>query len=258
MDIGDKFFGWTVLDASTAKRDNGYKIKCQCLCGNTKLISKKYLTQGKSRSCGCRGVYAGYKDGEYEVLRIESGSPRTAVFKCLSCSNVFSKRIEKNKPRNPCKCKVDRGEFCRKHGESPSHSKTREYNIWRSMRQRCNYPSHKSYSEYGGRGIKVCEKWSDYSNFIKDMGRCPPAYSLDRINPNGDYTPENCRWADKKTQAVNRRITIKLTFEGVTDYLPNWADKYGVSRSALYQRYRKYGDCGDYNLMLRERYRAKR
>ena len=95
------------------------------------------------------------------------------------------------------------------HGEAVSQ--TSEYNAWRSMRLRCLCKTHKFYNYYGGRGIKICDRWLEpkgcgYFNFLQDLGRKPSKkYSLDRIDNNGNYTPSNCRWATSKTQMKNRR-----------------------------------------------------
>jgi hypothetical protein len=80
--------------------------------------------------------------------------------------------------------------------------------VWKAMRQRCNNPSATGFSDYGGRGIKVCERWdSSYANFLADMGRRPSAkHSLDRINNDGNYEPGNCRWVTWSEQMRNRRI----------------------------------------------------
>lgn len=85
----------------------------------------------------------------------------------------------------------------------------REYRSWQSMNTRCNNPNRQEYPRYGGRGIKVCERWAErpyvFSNFYEDMGDRPKGATLDRVDPDGDYCPENCRWTDAYIQSSNRR-----------------------------------------------------
>ena len=121
-----------------------------------------------------------------------------------------------------------------KHGLSQSI----EYSRHRNMKKRCLNPNSPDYKDYGGRGIKVCERWHIFLNFYEDMGKCPPGYELDRIDVNGDYTPENCRWVDKNTQAINKR-TYKNNKTGIKGvYFHKLTGKYAVSfRGKSYKEY---------------------
>ena len=92
---------------------------------------------------------------------------------------------------------------------------TPTYNSWKAMKQRCLDTNYDAYSRYGGRGIEVCERWLSFENFLADMGERPPGMTLDRIDNEGNYTPENCHWATSKQQGRNRR-TNKLDDVAVT------------------------------------------
>lgn len=91
-------------------------------------------------------------------------------------------------------------------------SKMPEYSAWLAMRQRCYNPKSQRFKYYGGRGIKICSRWlTSFDNFIEDMGRRPKGKSLDRIDVDGDYEPDNCRWATQTEQIVNRRDSPNKT-----------------------------------------------
>lgn len=102
----------------------------------------------------------------------------------------------------------------RKHGARANGRKKPTYVSWQEMLRRCNCPHHANYSYYGGRGIRVCDRWRSYQNFLADMGERPPGMVLDREDSNGNYEPSNCRWVSKAESAYNRRST-KLTLEKV-------------------------------------------
>ncbi|KKL78882.1 hypothetical protein LCGC14_2020410 [marine sediment metagenome] len=104
------------------------------------------------------------------------------------------------------------------------------------MLRRCNDPEHKSYKYYGGRGIKICERWWKFSDFLKDMGECPDGLSLERVNNNGNYEPGNCKWATQKEQCNNNRRNVKLTYKGKTMNMVQWAEELGISRACIWAR----------------------
>jgi hypothetical protein len=88
------------------------------------------------------------------------------------------------------------------------------YSVWRGMRRRCLTRTYKQWADYGGRGIKICSRWDSFHAFVEDMGPRPEGHSLDRIDNDGDYTPDNCRWADRKTQQRNQRRAVYVSIEG--------------------------------------------
>lgn len=126
-----------------------------------------------------------------------------------------------------------------KHGLS----KTPEYKVWAAMLDRCKNPEHHAFARYGGRGITVCDRWKDsFENFLSDMGkRQSSAESLDRIDNNGPYDPENCRWTDSKTQNRNTSRVVDLTLKGRTQSIAGWAEELGISHAVIWHRLNKLG-----------------
>lgn len=121
-------------------------------------------------------------------------------------------------------------------------SRRQMMDIWVGMIARCTKPVHVSFSRYGGRGIAVCDRWFSFDRFLEDMGPRPtPKHSLDRIDNDGPYSPENCRWATSEDQARSRSTTVHVTIDGVTDSLTGWARQRGVSPQALNYRMKRLG-----------------
>lgn len=112
-----------------------------------------------------------------------------------------------------------------------------EFNIWAHMMQRCTNPNNARYRDYGSRNICLCPEWHDFHTFFSDMGPRPgPEYSIDRIDNDGDYCPENCRWATDKEQANNRKNNRNYTYLGKTKNLLGWAEEFDVSYYSLKDR----------------------
>lgn len=120
-------------------------------------------------------------------------------------------------------------------------SKCSEYRIWSGIVQRCTNIKNQAYSDYGGRGIKVCERWRVFENFIADMGPRPsPEYSIDRIDNNGDYEPSNCQWSTQLQQMGNTRNSRLLTLNGTTLCVAEWERTLGFPKGIIHNRLR-YG-----------------
>jgi hypothetical protein len=112
-----------------------------------------------------------------------------------------------------------------------------EYKIWQSMRQRCNNSNNAAYPNYGGRGIMICDRWDDFTKFYEDMGPRPTSrYCLDRVDNEGNYCPENCRWATYVEQNRNRRSNKIILHEGQSQCLEKWAETFGISSDTILKR----------------------
>jgi hypothetical protein len=119
-----------------------------------------------------------------------------------------------------------------------------DYEIWKGMIKRCENQAHKDFHLYGGRGIRVCDRWrNSFENFIADMGDRPSArHSIDRRESDGHYEPSNCRWATPVTQARNRSSVVTFTKDGKTQCLSAWSEELGIPYRTLQMRIKRGWD----------------
>lgn len=164
VDMTGERFGRLTCVAPTRSTNSGMYWECQCECGGITEVLRGNLLKGTTNSCGC--------------LWQES---RTA-----------------------------NGHKTRKHGRTIRDSEGNKlnrigsYSTWEAMHNRCNNPKSNYYHRYGGRGIKICERWNSFENFLADMGERPEGKTLDRKDPNGHYEPLNCKWSTPLEQSNNK------------------------------------------------------
>lgn len=121
-----------------------------------------------------------------------------------------------------------------KHSHALNGCKTGTYTSWQAMLERCGNPKFFAYERYGGRGIKVCDRWKSFVNFLADMGERPDGKTLDRYpDNNGNYEPGNCRWATRKEQSQNTSSTKFLTLDGETLSLSEWGRRWRVNHQTI-------------------------
>lgn len=163
------------------------------------------------------------------------------LFKC-DCGNKKVIAVEDVKRGTTKSCGCMRRELLKESATTHGMKKTPEYDAWGHMKQRCLNKKNKYYKNYGARGIKVCSRWrNSFENFFEDMGKRPKGTSIDRIDNNGNYEPNNCRWTSWKQQNNNKRSSHLLTFGGKTMTIAQWASELGINRHTLYARINNLG-----------------
>jgi hypothetical protein len=176
----------------------------------------------------------GFKFGRLVVIRrglnLPNGNPR---WECsCECGNLALINASSLRAGRVKSCGCIRG-IVEKHGMESSVI----YSTWAQMKARCQNEKSKFYKDYGGRGIKVCDRWQRFTNFYADMGDKPEGLSLDRHPDNdGNYEPGNCRWATQQEQILNRRVTVMIEYNGEVKPRIEWARQYGISPISLTSR----------------------
>ncbi len=245
---GVRFGKWLVRSFSetTNYGDRVWVVRCEC--GNDFHIREKILLSG--RSVGCIQCLrrdeniklVGGRFGRLTIVGIDDAKTKKSgvVFICdCDCgkrTKVYGLSRLKAGVVRSCGCygKDQRLKSVRSHGKTGSS----EYVSWCNMRRRCYDPSVESFKHYGGRGITVCDLWREsFENFFADMGNRPKGKLLDRIDNDGNYEPDNCKWSTRREQNYNRRITIKIEWRGETRTIGDWAEITGLSWSRIWSRY---------------------
>lgn len=231
QDLKDKKIGYlTVLNLTDDMYDyNGTtKLwKCKCECGNIVYRSSsklnEYIKKNRMISCGCKTykTHINEKFGDLTVKR-KVKINNILYYECVCiCGKIVYKKTNRIKTCNY---------ICREKNKDVIETRKKLRCIYQSIKSRCYFITNKSYKDYGGRGIKVCDEWlgeKGFENFYKWslQNGYQENLSIDRIDNNCNYEPNNCRWATRNEQANNKRTNIFITYNGETKTLKQWCDK---------------------------------
>ena len=256
-DLTGKIFGrLTVLKYSHTTNNKPF-WECRCECGNIKSIRAHGLTHG-TRSCGCINIemtiarnkanggkkrkctdFKNLRFGRLVAIkRIENNSNNRVQWECLcDCGEYTNKTANVLAKGDSKSCGCIKREILVKRNQKHNLSKLPEYKIWKGLRTRCNNPNTDSSKNYNLRGIKVCDRWSDFKKFYEDMGIRPtPGHTIERKDNDGNYEPDNCIWIESKDQGWNTRRTLRLTHNGETKLTKEWAETTGLSEINIRNR----------------------
>lgn len=183
----------------------------------------------------------------YVIKRVENNKYGNSMWLCqCDCGNQVSVRGDSLTKGNTKSCGCLNREKVIERSKTHGKTNTKTYMEWAGMKSRCYNPNNKQYSDWGGRGITVCDSWRDsFETFYEYVSKLPhfdeQGYSLNRIDNNGNYEPNNVEWADSVTQANNKRNNHLITYNGKTQSLSQWAVECGIKHSTLDRRINVYG-----------------
>lgn len=245
--IGQRFGMLEVIKRDGTMPDGEAIWICKCDCGNIKSIRGVSLTKKNgTKSCGCLNGnpidLAGQRYGALSVIRrVENqGNKRMWLCKC-DCGNEVIVSLGNLRSGHSTQCKKCRDRKNSIHRTTHGHTGTSLYCVWSGMIDRCNNTKSKAYSDYGGRGISVCDEWNDSENFINwslENGY-KEGLEIDRIDVNGNYEPSNCRWVTRLVNANNKRNNVYIEHNGETKTIAEWARYYNVNYKHLWNNLSK-------------------
>jgi len=169
--------------------------------------------------------------------RSENTKGGKAKWECIcECGNtkVVSGENLRNGRTKSCGCYG--AEVTSKQFKTHGYTKTPTYGTWQAMRKRCTNPRDTYFNYYGGRGITVCDSWNTFANFLEDMGERPKGMTIDRINTNGNYCKDNCKWSTSEEQANNKSNNHNITIDNQTKTLTEWSRIYNIDPKITWKR----------------------
>lgn len=244
-------YGSLVVTGLEGRRSGKLAVTCLCDCGAATTVSRSNLHGGKVSSCGCSYIKYKTSPGQrFGYLTVIDGTvKRRGTVRVVTCSCECGSIVEPairtlfSGEKVSCGCRAKKREvIVVKHGHARRGAHSPEYEVWCSMIARCENPAEERYHRYGGRGIKVCEKWHDFTSFFTDMGQRPSAkHSIDRLNNDGNYELGNCAWVTKRDQAINRSSSIIVEYNGEHIELARLAVIHAINVRVLRSRVQKLG-----------------